>query len=523
MKEPNKITACLLFLLITVALTAAVDAACLTGNCKGYADAAPDDTCCCNRFNLNLSNIYPPEAPMIVGPPTVVDINEQNGNLLVRGQLPLVIRDGTGNSCKTSPCMNHSDWYFAYDDLNTILFSRALTSGFRPEYITGAKSEKLNQTLVGFNLSACELIVISMIDNSYADKPSLDIEIHDFGGNCSNCSEDLVPGTIHGQPGYLIWSPVGFCDPGLNCTALLYDGEKWGDGSLKYCSYYNLIDQITALMQENSTSGRQRLIYYHCVAGKDRTGGVTIGYLLKNYPSMTYCDASDYARYMGKTSGPPDYPSPNDGSLKLARAYCTAIRGTCSSDCTTPPPPGELLPEPDVTGALYVVSYPSGATVTIDGIDYGMTSGVISGIPAGTRNLTLTRESYQSQTLIVTVPAGEMTVLKPITLAKSGGGSPGGAGILYVASSPTNATILINGTDSGRTNGFVRDVPPGVQNVTVTKEGYLATTVSVSVPAGGIKVLAPITLMKDEGSIPGNHPATAIYCQVYPNSPQCAG
>ena len=67
-------------------------------------------------------------------------------------------------------------------------------------------------------------------------------------------------------------------------------------------------------------------------------------------------------------------------------------------------------------------------------------------------------------------------------------------GTLYVASYPSNATILINGTDYGRTNQFVYNVPAGIRNLTLTKGGYVSTTVLIDVPAGGTKVLAPITL-----------------------------
>ncbi len=57
---------------------------------------------------------------------------------------------------------------------------------------------------------------------------------------------------------------------------------------------------------------------------------------------------------------------------------------------------------------------------------------------------------------------------------------------------------FINGTDYGKTNRFVYGVPAGVRNLTLTRTGYQPYTLLVTVPAGGTKVLAPITLTKGD-------------------------
>ena len=166
-------------------------------------------------------------------------------------------------------------------------------------------------------------------------------------------------------------------------------------------------------------------------------------------------------------------------------------------------------------GTLYVASYPSGATILINGTDHGMTDKFVTDAPAGNQNLTLVKEGYQPYSTTVTVPAGGVKVLAPITLTK-GGPSPVGTGTLYVASYPSGATILINGTDHGMTDKFVTDAPAGNQNLTLVKEGYQQYSTTVTVPAGGVKVLAPITLAKEGGVIPpagtGN-----LYVASYPS------
>lgn len=81
-------------------------------------------------------------------------------------------------------------------------------------------------------------------------------------------------------------------------------------------------------------------------------------------------------------------------------------------------PPVTLQPDggPQGTGSLYVASYPSGATITIDGTVYGRTDQVVYNVPAGNRNLTLSKAGYRPRTLFVDVPAGDLRVLPPVAL-----------------------------------------------------------------------------------------------------------
>ena len=155
---------------------------------------------------------------------------------------------------------------------------------------------------------------------------------------------------------------------------------------------------------------------------------------------------------------------------------------------------GVALPS---NGTLYVASKPSGATILINGMDYGTTDQFVKNVPAGNLNLTLTKEGYQPKTVLVDVPAGGLKALAPVTLTKSdGAGVPGGTGTLYVASKPSGATILIDDQDYGTTNQFVKNVPAGSQNLMLIKEGYQPYTMVVDVPPGGLKALAPVTLTR---------------------------
>jgi len=152
-------------------------------------------------------------------------------------------------------------------------------------------------------------------------------------------------------------------------------------------------------------------------------------------------------------------------------------------------------------GTLYVASYPTGATILINDTGYGTTDRFVSDVPAGVRNLTITKGGYQPYTTLVTVPAGGLKVLAPITLTRrSGPVPPTGTATLYVASYPPGATISIDGIVRGITDGFVYNVTAGVHDLALAKAGYQTKIITIDVPSQGIKVLAPISLTR---TLPG--------------------
>jgi hypothetical protein len=154
---------------------------------------------------------------------------------------------------------------------------------------------------------------------------------------------------------------------------------------------------------------------------------------------------------------------------------------------TEPAPPGPK-------GFIFVYTIPFGATISLDGIERGQTKQLVSNVTAGIRNLTLTKPGYQPKTISVDVPAGDVNVLRPITLQPVTSPSPD-TGALYVYSSPSNAIISIDGIERGRTNQLVTGIAAGTRNLTLAKPGYQIKTISASVRAGEVEVLPPIELI----------------------------
>jgi len=81
--------------------------------------------------------------------------------------------------------------------------------------------------------------------------------------------------------------------------------------------------------------------------------------------------------------------------------------------------PAEGAGTPGGTGSLSIASIPFGATILIDGTDYGTTNKLVKDVPAGTRNLTLIKAGYQPTSMLVDVPEGGLKALPSVILVKA--------------------------------------------------------------------------------------------------------
>jgi hypothetical protein len=161
------------------------------------------------------------------------------------------------------------------------------------------------------------------------------------------------------------------------------------------------------------------------------------------------------------------------------------------------------------TGTLSVTSIPKGAAIFIDGIPSGQTNTTIQNVAAGTHNVTLTKEGYQTETKLVSVQSGsEHWVAFTLQPTEDGGTATGN---LSITSIPKGAAIFIDGIASGQTNTTIQNVAAGTHNVTLTKEGYQTETKLVSVQSGGEHWVA-FTLQptEDAGTATGNLSITSI-------------
>jgi hypothetical protein len=132
-------------------------------------------------------------------------------------------------------------------------------------------------------------------------------------------------------------------------------------------------------------------------------------------------------------------------------------------------------------GFLSILSFPSGATVFMNGEQKGETQLAISNLNPGTYTLVLKKEGYSPWEKTVAIQnTGRMMVtatLEPLY------------GSLRIHSSPSQALILINGEEAGSTPKVIKSLSPGEYSITLSKTGYLTANRTTKVSAGQEKLL----------------------------------
>lgn len=136
------------------------------------------------------------------------------------------------------------------------------------------------------------------------------------------------------------------------------------------------------------------------------------------------------------------------------------------------------------TGAIDVVSYPSGANVYLDGVLKGQTpsAGVytISSVPVGSHTLRVAMNGYQDYTTSVDVSGA--TTSHVTAALQPGQGST--TGFIAVASSPSGADVYIDNAYKGITPLTADGISAGTHAVRVALAGYSDWSTSVQVGAG---------------------------------------
>jgi hypothetical protein len=133
------------------------------------------------------------------------------------------------------------------------------------------------------------------------------------------------------------------------------------------------------------------------------------------------------------------------------------------------------------TGSLTIFSFPAGASVYLDGNQKGVTPLAVSGLDPGEYTLIIENDGYAPYEKKVSINTGKRTMitiaLEPLF------------GILRVQSSPSPASVVVNGEESGMTPLAVKGLSPGDYTVTVSKTGYRTQNQTAEVRAGQEKLL----------------------------------
>ncbi len=201
-----------------------------------------------------------------------------NGNLLVRGNLPMITNDASNT------CLPILDRTFAYAPID----------------------EKMKTLIGGFNLDDYEIIDVTLIDNQ-SDRNQFTAEMNTFGlasipcggewppynNSCAWDPEQIFQSTLSaGQhPWGLIWWPIYAC----GSTPCNDTDTQIGLENFKFNDLSGHLGTLLSDPPSEASGKSKRLVYFHCMQGADRTGALHAVYLLDADPSLTLPLAFDQA------------------------------------------------------------------------------------------------------------------------------------------------------------------------------------------------------------------------------------
>jgi hypothetical protein len=136
-------------------------------------------------------------------------------------------------------------------------------------------------------------------------------------------------------------------------------------------------------------------------------------------------------------------------------------------------------------GELEITSFPADATIEIDRLagQSWKTPQTLTGFPAGTYKVTVSKPGYASDVRSVQIAAGgHMSVDVRLTVVK---------GWLAVGGSPAGASVFIDGQDTGKVTPVTLMLDPASHNVLLRKSGYLEAGSAVQLAAGQTTSYSP--------------------------------
>ena len=266
-------------------------------------------------------------------------------------------------------------------------------------------------------------------------------------------------------------------------------------------------------------------------AGRPTVGDARFGGAALIFAVMVGAVFGFAAGYMARPralqSGPPETFATQPGSagtIAVAKPADTAPVSAAPapkvSEAAAPKAPTPKAPQaPQVSekaGRLLVRSSPSGASVSVDGVEKGVTPLALRDLDFGTHSVAVARRGYVSESRRVVITSGRPSRSLDVRLsaaasqpaspklvrtrASEGVGKPAATstGALSVDSRPSGATVTINGKASGKTPLTI-DVPPGEYQVLMAMPGFRNFATTVRVVAGErVRAAASLTAQEQE-------------------------
>ncbi len=137
-----------------------------------------------------------------------------------------------------------------------------------------------------------------------------------------------------------------------------------------------------------------------------------------------------------------------------------------------------LNPNTPTTGSIYVQSSPANAMVYIDGTYYGRTPQSITGLSTGSHSVLVQKSGYEDWSTTTSVSGGGTTTVYATLTSVEKYGS------ISVRSTPSGASVYLDGNYQGTTPMTISGVVKGGHMVELEKSGYYEWSGQVTVYAG---------------------------------------
>lgn len=163
-----------------------------------------------------------------------------------------------------------------------------------------------------------------------------------------------------------------------------------------------------------------------------------------------------------------------------------------------PAPPEKPVPAPTPAapgyGLIHIETMPAGATATLDGQEPQPTPATFRQVSVGMHNLKIEKEGYETLFEKVTVEKGEVTRPSPIRLLQK-------EGTMVINTQPSEATITLPSGERQMSPYIFKNMPVGVYELVISKEGYATQTVPVEVQHNEMASPPVIKLVAETGEI----------------------
>jgi hypothetical protein len=190
----------------------------------------------------------------------------------------------------------------------------------------------------------------------------------------------------------------------------------------------------------------------------------------------------------------------------LVKTTVITPTGTPTTKPTTTTPTPTLTPP--VYGNLVIITNPTGATLSLDGVQEGISPLSFQGIAAGNHTVKAEKSGYTSWTGTTTVKSGDTTTLNvtlispnatptltipttsPTTSPTTTSATPTPTqtlvptGILRIVSNPFGASVFLDNLYEGTSPLFISPVPAGNHTVILAADGYENSTSKIVIQQG---------------------------------------